>query len=386
MPGKHHHVVTDFSQYSLAQLQGMLSQSDPATCQNAAETWGSAGQLLAEQAQNLQAQLSSIDSGWVGSAAKDYKKMMADLADGIQKVAGTAFTMRDVMFNASDALTTAQTQMAAIADIPAATPDALTLGTAPASSSHILSPVAIAAADQQQATAQQAVAAATTSQAKAAAVMNALANSYVTAQAGIPPSPAASVPAVPGTSASGTAASGASASGGVSGTSLTNPASGVLAPTTLAPASGLSSSLFGDMFTVGLAAAAAASAAFGGLTSLLPSSPKSAGAQSGKIAPAGSGRPALGAAAAGAAGGAMAAPALSSSLGSADAAQAAGLAAGNVGAAASGAPMMPPMAMGGMGAPGMGDAGSKGRIPSWLVEHQDVWGTSIPASPGLIDD
>jgi hypothetical protein len=41
------------------------------------------------------------------------------------------------------------------------------------------------------------------------------------------------------------------------------------------------------------------------------------------------------------------------------------------------------MPMGGMGA-GMGDIGGNRRIPQWLVGHQDVWGESLAAAPGLI--
>src|SRR5215469_2825564 len=98
-------VVTNFSQYSLAQLSQMLDQADPTTCQNAAQAWDSTGRLLSEQAQNLQVQLSSIDSTWTGTAAADYKKMMTDLVGGIRKVATTAFTMRDLIYDALDALT-----------------------------------------------------------------------------------------------------------------------------------------------------------------------------------------------------------------------------------------------------------------------------------------
>lgn len=45
---------------------------------------------------------------------------------------------------------------------------------------------------------------------------------------------------------------------------------------------------------------------------------------------------------------------------------------------------MPMMPMGGAASPG-GDGGSR-RAPAWLVEHQDVWGASIPAAPGLIGE
>jgi uncharacterized protein YukE len=383
MPGKG--VVTNFSQYSLAQLNQMLNQSDPATAQNAAQAWDSTGQLLTEQAQNLQSQLSSIDSAWTGTAATDYKKMMTDLVGGIQKVANTAFTMRDLMYDAADALSTAKAQMPTVADVPTVSPASLTITAAPVVYGEYLPPQLATELAQEQAAAQQAVAVATTAQAKAVAVMQALAGSYVTAQAGIPPSPNGSVPMVPtsSTSASSAATSGAGVSvvAGQSGALIT--ASGTTTSFSMTTTDGQPSTLFGDMFTVGLAAAAAVGGVMG---TLAPAAPRPARTSTngapGETAPADGQGPA-GAGAAEDVGVSVPGP-------GGDPSQAANLAASNAAdTAASGAgsePMMPMMPMGGPGGPGMGDSGGSRRGPAWLVEHQDVWGTSIPAAPGLIGE
>jgi uncharacterized protein YukE len=219
-------VVTDFSQYSLAQLSQMLDQSDPTSCQNAAATWDSAGQALAEQAQNLQVQLSSLDPTWTGTAATDYKQMMTDLVGGIQKVANMAFQMRDLTYDALDALNAARAQMPPSSDAPAVLPGTLTLESPPVQYSSYLSPQVISELEQQQADGQQALAAATTPQAQAVAVMQTLAGSYVTAQAAIPPSPDGSASAAAGSSGT-TSGPGVSTSSGVltsSGTGARPPA------------------------------------------------------------------------------------------------------------------------------------------------------------------
>jgi uncharacterized protein YukE len=416
-------VVTNFSQYSVAQLNQMLDQGDPTSCQNAAQTWDSTGQLLSEQAQNLQAQLSSLDPTWTGTAATDYQQMMTDLVAGIQKVANTAFTMRDVTYDALDALNTARAEMPAPVSVPTVSPATVTLASAPIDYSVYLSPQVAAQLEQQQADAQQAVAqqqqaeaTASAAQAQAVAVMQTLAGNYMTAQAGIPPSPDGSVPAVASSTSSPsatTSGAGVSASAGLSGALLGTPSTALptltssgTSATTLT--STQSSPLFGDMFTLGLAATAAVAAIGPGL--LMPSALVSGGRNSNQNAQAGSGTSQLGGgavaaggAAAGAvggtagavgggSGGVAAAPSVDAGAGGADAVQAAANHAGTnaAGAAVSSAAsgdQMPMMPMGGMGAAGMGgDSGGNRRTPPWLVEHQDVWGASFPASPGLIGE
>jgi uncharacterized protein YukE len=378
MPG--HGVVTDFSQYTVAQLNQMLDQSDPASCQNAAETWDSTGQLLSEQVQNLQVQLNSLNPAWTGTAATEYKQMMSDLVGGIQKVANTALTMRDLMYDAFDALTTARAEMpaATTATMP---PGTLTLATTPIPYGDYLSPQAASELEQQQASAQQAVAVASSAQAKAVAVMQALASSYVTAQAGIPPSPNGSVPTVPAGSASASSAatSGAGISVSVGAGALLTP---VAAGTTSVPGTSTdaqSSTLFGDMFIVGLAAAAAVTGT-GLLTSGSASAQTSSGPQGTAAADEGAGVVGAG----GDAGASVPDPGLGGDPG--QVASAASNAADAATSGVGGDPMMPMMPMGGMGGPAMGDSGGSRRIPAWLVEHQDVWGASVPAAPGLIGD
>ena len=401
-------VVTDFSQYSLAQLSLMLDQSDPASCQNAAATWDSTGQALTEQAQNLQVQLSSLEPTWTGTAATDYKQMMTDLVGGIQKVATMAFQMRDLTYDALDALNTARAQMPSSSGAPTVLPGTLTLETTPVQYSSYLSPQVASELEQQQADGQQALASATTPQAQAVAVMQSLAGSYVTAQAAIPPSPDGSASAAAGSSgttsgagaptSSGvlTSSGGASTSGGVSGALLdTGSQAG---PPTITLTDTQPSPLFGDMFTIGLAAAAAVAGLGGLLPSAKPAQQGSSEQDAESDGDTASPDP-DGAAGTGADGDASVSLADSGAGGSVpdpgavlggDAGQAANLAASNAAdAAASSAssePMMPMMPMGGAGAPGLGDSAGGHRIPAWLVEHQDVWGASIPAAPGLIDD
>jgi uncharacterized protein YukE len=376
----HHHVVTDFSQYTLTQLNQMLDQSDPATCQNAAETWDSTAQLLTEQVQNLQVQMNTLDPTWTGTAATDYKQMMTDLVGGIQQVANTAFTMRDLMYDAFDALTTARAEMPgpSSAVVP---PGTLTLATTPVPYGDYLSSAAAAELEQQQASAQQAVAAASSAQAKAVAVMQTLAGSYVTAQNGIPPSPGGALPTVPTSSTSGSsAASTGAASVTVGAGALLTPVSaGTTTSVTGATTGSQSSTLFGDMFTVGLAAAAAVTGT--GLLTSGSSSSQPSGSNPGTASP-DEGAGAVGAG--GDAGASVPDPGVG-----ADPGQAASAASSAADAATSGAgsePMMPMMPMGGMGGAGMGDSAGSRRIPAWLVEHQDVWGASVQAAPGLIGD
>jgi hypothetical protein len=400
MPAKG--VTTNFGQYALAQLTQMLNQSSPASCLTAAQTWDSTGKQLHEQAHHLERKLGSLDSSWSGSAATDYKQMMGDLAGGIRKVADIAFQIRNLTYDALDALNTAIAQMPAPVSVPAVSPTTVALATTPVQITAGMSPQAAALAQQQhdaavQAVAQQqqAVAAATSAEAKAVAVMQALAGSYVNAQNGVPPSAGGAVPAVPATS--GSALAGATSQdgtspfltlAGLSSVNVFNGAQTTAAGTTVAASSGQSSSLFGNMFTVGLAAAAAAGASVAALVRQVnqKNAKSTATLHGGGMAAAG--------VAGGAVGGAVmggGTPSATSSGLNADATQAANLAGDNAagsaaGSAASSESMMPMMPMGGTGMGAGAGAGGNRRIPPWLVEHEDVWGTSIPAAPPLIGD
>lgn len=408
-------VTTDFSKYTLAQLNQMLDESDPAGCLDAAQTWDTTGRLLHEQAYNLESRLRPIGADWSGTAATEYQRMMTDLVGGMRKVADTAFRMRDLTHDALDALDTARADMPAPVDVPVVSPATMALATTPLQVDANTSAGVVAILQQQQAAAvaavqQQQVAAATaaTAQAKAIAVMTALAGGYVTARTAIPPSPDA-VPTV--NAGTGTASA-------VNGAAVATPITLSGAPAAVLPvassssdgsAAGASASgsnpLFGDMFTVGLAAAAAA--ASGRFGSVMPSVPSFATKKAKPTtAPAGSATAAagaLGAARLSRAGGAIsggglgltgsaATPTAAAGMGAATALSPSDLTGSALGAAASTAasgepmmPMMPMMPMSGMAGAGAGD-GSHRRIPPWLVETEDVWGESSPVAPSLIGD
>lgn len=416
-------VVTDFSGYTLEQLNQMLDQSSPASAVNAAQMWESAGNLLHEQAQNLEIRLSSLGPSWRGSAAADYQRMITDLIGGIKTVGDTAFQMRDVMYSAADALDTARAQMPPPVDVPSVSPATVAMATTPVQVPAGASPQAVAQLQQQQAAAvqavqqqQTAVAAAASAQAKAVAVMQALAGSYRAAQDSIPPSPAATVPAAHGPGPSGVASTPGSAGlppAPATTLDASSPAGTMPGATQSGPAAmvggtgGQPAPLFGNMFTVGLAAVAAVAA--GRFGSLMPSVPAFARRRQGRNGNGqpGGGTPQLGAAAAAGAwpgaaaataglsagaataGPGAAAPTAGPGMAGASPGQLTDLAASNAAGAAAGGPaggepVMPMMPMGGMAGAGLGNTGGARRTPPWLVQTQDVWGESVPAAPGLI--
>ncbi|MBW8805395.1 MAG: WXG100 family type VII secretion target [Catenulisporales bacterium] len=436
---------TDFSQYSLAQLTHMLYDSDPATGTKTAQTWDATGKLLHEQASNLEGRLRNFDGEWRGTASDEYKRMISDLISGMRKVADTSLRMRDLTYDAVDSLTKARAAMPPPVDVPTVAPATLALATTPLPVDATTPAPVVAQMQTEQAKAvaavqaqQEAIGAATAAHAQAVQVMRTLADSYVVAQTNFPPAPDAA-PATPG---------GPPPAGGGTGPAVPPLVSGPGVPKITAPVAGplpgqpvasgpggqnTVNPLFGDLFTVGLAAAAAAaggkfvgsaSASVGSLSPLQPvanlnpaimaganlnadkakkgdSADKHAAVDAAsvlgsrflgnKLGKMGGGGPTGGAtgagtgvdpgaakAAADAAKGLTAAEAsaMNDFSGGAMAAQTAAAAAGRGG-------MMPMMPMGGMGGAGMGDASSR-RIPPWLVETEDVWGASSPVSPGLI--
>src|ERR1700733_15255747 len=106
-------MLTDFSGYTLAQLNQMLDQGSPASCRSAAQAWDAIGSLLHDQATSLEGRLRSADTAWSGTAAAGYQQMAADLIGGIRTVAVPAFRARDAMYYALDALAAARAQLAA---------------------------------------------------------------------------------------------------------------------------------------------------------------------------------------------------------------------------------------------------------------------------------
>ncbi|MFL6116345.1 MAG: WXG100 family type VII secretion target [Catenulispora sp.] len=441
--GAHHH-STDFSQYSLAQLTHMLYDSDPATGTKTAQAWDAAGKLLHEQASNLEGRLRNFDGEWRGTASDEYKRMISDLITGMRKVADTSLRMRDLTYDAVDSLTKARAAMPPPVDVPVVAPATLALATTPLPVDASTPAPVVAQMQTEQAKAvaavqaqQEAMGAATAAHTRAVQVMRTLADSYVVAQTSFPPAPDAA-PATPG---------GPPPAGGSTGPALPPLVSGPGVPRITAPAPGPLpgqpgatgpggqnpvNPLFGDMFTVGLAAAAAAaggkfagSASVPSGSSLSPLRPvanfnpaltantnpdKSKPGDSAdkhaavdaasvlgsrflanKLGKLGGGGPTGGPTGAGTGvdpGAAKAAADAAKSLTAAEASAmndfSGGTMAAQTAAAAAGrGGMMPMMPMGGMGGAGMGDASNR-RIPPWLVETEDVWGASSPVSPGLI--
>ncbi|HEX4705074.1 MAG TPA: PPE domain-containing protein [Pseudonocardiaceae bacterium] len=432
---------TNFAAFTVPQLCAKLYAGNPASIRSAGATWDDTASSLHEQANRLERRLSGFSDSWQGGAADQYKIMMTDLVGGIRKVADTAFAMRNMDYEAADAMDRARAQMPAPIDVPVLAPTTVALASAPiqvdaGTPASVVMQIqqaranAIAAVQGQQ----QAVVASNAAQAQAIQVMQTLANSYVVARDSIPPSPSAqTAPTVtttafvtPNSAVGGTPIPGQMAPlpanpWQLSG-DLTSPTP---TPATLAsgmptPQSG--SPLFGGMFTAGVAAASAA--VFGRFGSVIPKVPawankNNSGGNSSSGSGSASGSGAAGAGAAGAApklgekmaGGGVslghagglggvkgigggfgaggvpsAAPSLLSAAGSGGN-LAAGVVGGAVGAAAAGpgTPMMPMMPMGGMGG-GMGDMGGGRRIPPWLVETQDVWGESGAVSPTVIGE
>lgn len=453
--------VTDFSQYTLAQLTQMLYESDPATGTTTAQTWDATGKLLHEQASNLESRLRTFDGEWQGTASDEYKRMVTDLVGGLRKVADTSFQMRDLTYDAVDSLIAARAAMPAAVDVPVVPPATLALATTPLPIDATTSPAAAAQMQADQARAvsavqaqQAAISAANSAHAQAVAVMRTLADSYVVAQDRFPPTPGGTTPTLngtgPGTGVTTTTAPLVTSTNGMPillSDPNQNPNQTPGGPTIPGQQDQASSSLFGDMFTVGLAAAAAAAGGkfaggfgltggqtgtgltgTGGLTGA--NGANGTTAITGKLTPVanpngskdGKDKAAtadaagvlgskylagkLGAKFGGGGGsiggvgglgglnadpsGVKAAADAANSLTAAETAAAANdfaggaLGAGGAAAAAAGrGGMMPMMPMSGMAGAGMGGDANR-RIPAWLVETEDVWGASAPVSPGVI--
>jgi uncharacterized protein YukE len=294
---------TNFAQYSHQQLYAMLYAGNPSTARTAAGTWDDTGNSLHSQANRLEGQLNGFSDNWQGGAADQYKTMMTDLIGGIRKVADTAYSMRNLAYEAADAQDTARAQMPAPVDVPTVPPATVALASAPIQV-DANTPAAVVAQIQQARSAaisavqgqQQASAAADAAHAKAVLVMQTLAGNYVTAKDSIPPAPdAATAPATPTAGSGGGQQTAVPTIAPIAGTTnltdlpwtqsgnLTDP---IGTPTGTNPTSGLTltgtgqpqqpeSPLFGDMFTAGVAAASAA--VFGRFGSLIPKVPSFVG-------------------------------------------------------------------------------------------------------------
>jgi uncharacterized protein YukE len=383
---------TDFAAFSHPTLIRMLHAGNPDAITAAGDTWAAIGRSLHDRAGDLEQQLRRFDGMWQGDAAAQYHAMISDLVDGIRQAAIAALTVRDLTYQASDALQTAWRTMPPAVDVPALDPSVLAAASTPVPTTPALGAADRAALVQRQAQAaalvqrqQQALATATGAQTQAVAVMTALADQDTAIEAGMPPTPAATVPAI-----------------APDGTVLTS-GSGVLNPSGLpvGPGTGTAAPLFSRVFTAGLAAAGAAT---GGRFSAAPV--KLAIPSPGSAAPSATAPPAaprvavpappkltgigggigggIGAGGIGVAP-AVASPSLAGTSAVAGLAGAAGTAAGAAAAQnPAGGGFMPAMPFGMAGA-GDGMAGGR-RIPSWLVETEDVWGESSMVAPAVIGE
>lgn len=291
---------TNFAQYSHQQLYAMLYAGNPTTARTAAGTWDDTGNSLHSQANRLEGQLNGFSDNWQGGAADQYKTMMTDLIGGIRKVADTAYSMRNLAYDAADAQDTARAQMPPPVDVPTVPPATVALAGAPIQVDANTPATVVAQIQQARSAAisavqgqQQASAAADAAHAKAVLVMHALAGNYVAAKDSIPPAPdAATAPATPAAAAGGRQAAVIPSIAQIVGTAslaaapwtrsgnlndLPGPGAGTgaLNPTSGLTATGAArqpeSPLFGDMFSAGVAAASAA--VFGRFGSLIPKVP-----------------------------------------------------------------------------------------------------------------
>ena len=203
---RHGQARTDFSQYSHQQLAAMLAAADPATVRSVAASWDGTGRLLHDQAATLQQKLAGFQDEWQGQAATQYRRMITDLANGLQTVGDTAWAVRDAAYDAADALDAARAQMPAPQAVPELPPATVALATAPPSFDGLTQPQASQLIQQHTAAVtavqsqQQAQTAADGAHAQAVQVMTTLADHYVADDNAIPDVPdAGTSPADSGT-------------------------------------------------------------------------------------------------------------------------------------------------------------------------------------------
>lgn len=377
------YVNTPFAAYSHQELYAMLHAGDEPTARTAANSWDAVGARLGEQASNLEGKLTEFRKDWKGGAAEQYQIMVGDLATGLRRIAEAALRMRDLTHDAADALVKAKQEMpppVAVPQVPEAT---MRMATTPLTVNPFLPHAQVYDLQQQQADAvravreqQEAEAAADAAHAKAVAVMTELAGQYQAADRAIPRTPtganAPDVPQGPGSPDQG-------ALGGLQTGDLEQPTG---------------KPVFGNMFTAGIAAAAAASTGRLGIP-LLPRVPPWAKkpAQKDKkeaVKPTPLAGKGFGGGGGSFGGGAPAATPqaglVGGQAGPAAAASALRAAAGAAGAAGSGLgtgmPMMPFMPF----APGGGDMAGARRIPPWLTETEEVWGESATITPPVVGE
>jgi uncharacterized protein YukE len=373
---------TPFDKYSHQQLWDMLQAGEETTARSAADNWDAVGGRLHEQASNLEAKLAQFKQHWRGGAAEQYQVMVGDLSGGLRRIGDVAFQMRDLTHDAADALVKAKKEMPPPVPVPDLSATTLRMATTPLEVSPFMAPNQVIDMQNQQQDAvyalqqhQQAVAASDAAHAKAVAVMNELAGHYQAADQQIPRTPAGgTAPGVPGAQSE-------------PGQQPLIP----LPPDQLNQPTG--KPVFGNMFTAGLGAVAAASVGRLGIP-LLPKVPPWANKKKDEKAPAPAPKSGVGGlkgiGGGGSIGGGSPPPTPQAGVvGGAGAVGGAAAAlrgvAGVAGAASgmgSGMPMMPFMPF----APGAGDMAGARRIPPWLMETEEVWGQSATITPPVVGE
>ncbi len=400
-------VNTNFASFSHEQLTQMLYASNPSGVSAVGAIWTVVGTSLRERSTDLMQQLNSFEDMWTGGAADQFKVMIKDLSDGIEQVADTALAVRDLTYAAADALTDARNRMPAVVPVTPLSPAVIAIANSPLP--RIAPPgdtveamgrrqaEARAAVDQHQA----AQAAADAAHLDAVGIMTTLGTRYNISNVAMPATPVAAAPPTLLTEPDGNTV--VVTSTGLTyttdpnvGTVVTVTQPDVVGDTTGVDGVARPKPLFGQMFSSGLAAAAAAlGGQFGHkvtdivhpgtpgdvpATDAPPKTPTATGGGFGGGFGGGAGNipqptaAPLAAAPASALGGALGAAGALSAVGGG-----AGVAAGGM----MGGGMMPMMPMGGMMG---GDMNGAKRLPPWLVETEDVWGESSAVTPSVIGE
>jgi hypothetical protein len=354
-----HHHNTDFGSIQHSDLWKMLHDGNPDEVTAIGDVWDDVTKALYAGVGDLMDKMNNFKDIWSGEAATAYESMISDLVDGVNEVATGSQSVRDLMYNAADALRTAQAQMPDPVD-PSAPPAMSPVPTAPGTVPAVLGAQSQAAA---MVAAQQQAAAAATAQTQAAQVMGQLADTDVTIDAAMPQPPLSAEAEV---TAGGTVIPGS--------TGIVNPDGSVATP------------LFSKVYTDGLAATGAAAAGLFGAGALSKAVTSAAAKADGAGGVGGGLRGGVGG---GGIPGLSNKPIASPALAAGGAAGAAGASslfggAGSTAASTTGAGFVPAM---GYGAAGMEDGlGGGKRIPPWLVETEDVWGEQTTVAPSIIGD
>src|SRR5262249_59925069 len=142
----------------------MLHDGNPDQVTAVGDAWDNVTKAIYAGAGHLMDKMNNFKDIWSGEAATAYENMISDLVDGVNEVATGSQSVRDLMYNAADALRTAQAQMPDPVDLTAA-PAMPSVATLPGTVPAVLGAPNQAAAAAAAAPAQQQVAAAATAHA-----------------------------------------------------------------------------------------------------------------------------------------------------------------------------------------------------------------------------